>query len=113
MRFFQHIRQSVGIDRCEDQDADPLFEHHLDLLLLPADAERRIPQNDPVPFRLHAVADLLIEDLIEFIIHGHVTCADQIGSLFLIGGDIRPEKQVSRKDQDTCPYEQCHDRLVH
>ena len=40
---FENIRQSVRVDRRQDQDTDPLVQHLSDLLHLPGHAQGRVP----------------------------------------------------------------------
>ena len=81
--FFQYLRQAFPVHGSHHKNVDAHMQHLVDLLDLPVHTEGRIPQNKPVSFDLHPAADLLIQNLVEFIVHGHVADADKV-AVFLL-----------------------------
>ena len=71
----KHVGEAIGGDRCHDEGADSHGEHRIDLLSLTIRVETRVTQDHLIPLPLDSDADLLIDDIIELIIHGHITGA--------------------------------------
>ncbi len=73
----EDVTETDERDRGHDQGADAHIQHAVDLLRLPFHIQAGIAQDHQISFPLHADTDLLVQDIIELIIHSHIAGADQ------------------------------------